>query len=458
MRFSNKLSKLRKNNNLSQEQLADKLGVSRQAVSKWESGLTYPDMEKIIQLCKLLDCNLEDLLDDGVIGESKETENKNNIENIFHDFLNYITKSYNMFCSMSFKNKIKCLLELIIFSIIMIIMSYMFITFIDLVLFGYLDYSYNSIIYIIKNAINSILYIALFILGMVIILHIFKIRYLDYYVTIEDRTVNEQTIEKPVDVEIKENQKEKIIIRDPKHSTSSFLDYLAGIVAIIIKGLVIIFSIPVCLLFTFLVAIAVFILSCIKYGSVFLYSFVIILGLILFTFIIIKLIYYFLFNRKNNHIFNFSFIIASFILMGTGAALVSSLLTTFDIVYDDEKVLKNKEVINLNYHDNMVLISIMDDYVIDNNKEDITIETYCQNYAKPQIEKYDEYNNKVTFTIYHVNYIYNGFEVYHEFIDNLKNKKLYVNDRVCKTQVHLSQVNYDKLMNNYHEMTNYTDE
>lgn len=46
MRFSEKLPKLRKNNNLSQEQLAEQLGVSRQAVSKWEAGNSYPDMEK----------------------------------------------------------------------------------------------------------------------------------------------------------------------------------------------------------------------------------------------------------------------------------------------------------------------------------------------------------------------------------------------------------------------------
>ncbi len=39
MKFCDKLAKQRKNNNLSQEQLADQLGVSRQAVSKWESGL-----------------------------------------------------------------------------------------------------------------------------------------------------------------------------------------------------------------------------------------------------------------------------------------------------------------------------------------------------------------------------------------------------------------------------------
>ena len=56
MKFCDKLAKQRKNNNLSQEQLAEKLNVSRQAVSKWESGSSYPDMEKIIQICGILNC------------------------------------------------------------------------------------------------------------------------------------------------------------------------------------------------------------------------------------------------------------------------------------------------------------------------------------------------------------------------------------------------------------------
>ena len=70
MRFSEKLPKLRKNNNLSQEQLAEQLGVSRQAVSKWEAGNSYPDMEKMLQMCKILNCHLEDLMDDGSIGNT----------------------------------------------------------------------------------------------------------------------------------------------------------------------------------------------------------------------------------------------------------------------------------------------------------------------------------------------------------------------------------------------------
>ena len=45
MKFEDKLQYLRKKANLSQEQLADKLNVSRQAVSKWESGASYPEMD-----------------------------------------------------------------------------------------------------------------------------------------------------------------------------------------------------------------------------------------------------------------------------------------------------------------------------------------------------------------------------------------------------------------------------
>ena len=55
--FSENLKRIRKENNLSQEQLADELGVSRQAISKWESSVAYPEMDKIITLST---CNNND--------------------------------------------------------------------------------------------------------------------------------------------------------------------------------------------------------------------------------------------------------------------------------------------------------------------------------------------------------------------------------------------------------------
>ena len=54
MIFADKLIQLRKKNGLSQEELADKVGVSRQAVSKWESAQSIPDIDKVIALSGLV--------------------------------------------------------------------------------------------------------------------------------------------------------------------------------------------------------------------------------------------------------------------------------------------------------------------------------------------------------------------------------------------------------------------
>lgn len=64
MKFSEKLQSLRKGKGLSQEKLAELLDVSRQAVSKWESGQTYPEIEKLIVLCDLFEITLDELVRD----------------------------------------------------------------------------------------------------------------------------------------------------------------------------------------------------------------------------------------------------------------------------------------------------------------------------------------------------------------------------------------------------------
>ena len=62
MGFSENLRDMRKEKNLSQEQLAEILGVSRQSVSKWESDGAYPETEKLIQLAERLGVSLDTLL------------------------------------------------------------------------------------------------------------------------------------------------------------------------------------------------------------------------------------------------------------------------------------------------------------------------------------------------------------------------------------------------------------
>ena len=64
MNFSEKLQILRKNKGLTQELLAEKLNVSRQAVAKWESGQAYPDISNLIQISDLMSVTVDYLVRD----------------------------------------------------------------------------------------------------------------------------------------------------------------------------------------------------------------------------------------------------------------------------------------------------------------------------------------------------------------------------------------------------------
>lgn len=79
MIFSEQLVKLRKEANLTQEALAEKCEVSRQAVAKWESGESLPDIYKISQIAKLFEVSLEEL----VWGECQQESQKEVAKKIY---------------------------------------------------------------------------------------------------------------------------------------------------------------------------------------------------------------------------------------------------------------------------------------------------------------------------------------------------------------------------------------
>ncbi len=74
MAVSEKLYKLRKKSGLSQEQLAERLGVSRQAISKWEQGSAVPESEKLIAISEYFGVSLDYLLKDGEADVPAESE------------------------------------------------------------------------------------------------------------------------------------------------------------------------------------------------------------------------------------------------------------------------------------------------------------------------------------------------------------------------------------------------
>jgi transcriptional regulator with XRE-family HTH domain len=87
MKFCDNLKALRKAERISQERLAEKVGVSRQSVSKWETGEAYPEMNNIMALCTVFHCEITDLINSSISdaasfkeSSKKEKEMKDNKE------------------------------------------------------------------------------------------------------------------------------------------------------------------------------------------------------------------------------------------------------------------------------------------------------------------------------------------------------------------------------------------
>ena len=74
MSFRDNLQHLRASRNMTQEQLAMLLGVSRQSVTKWEAEKSYPEMDKLLKLCQIFDCTLDDLVQGDLTSRAPEPE------------------------------------------------------------------------------------------------------------------------------------------------------------------------------------------------------------------------------------------------------------------------------------------------------------------------------------------------------------------------------------------------
>lgn len=232
MNLADNLKRIRKENNLSQEQLAEKLGVSRQSVSKWESNQAYPEMDKMLQLCEMFNLNMDDLLNQNVTEVNNKKKSKINVNKYIDSFLDFLTKTTNMFGAMTFKRKLKCVFEQIFLVLFFLIIAFIVGAIASSIIGDLISFLPNKLYYPIYRIFEAIYSIACFVFGIVIILHIFKIRYLNYYVVVHD---DKETLEEPKETTLKEEIKERIIIRDPKHSEYGFIKGLLNLFLIIIK-------------------------------------------------------------------------------------------------------------------------------------------------------------------------------------------------------------------------------
>ena len=82
MEFSEKLQELRKSRNLTQEELAEALFVSRTAVSKWESGRGYPSIDSLKEISRYFSVTIDDLLSGEKLLSLAQRENRSNIHSL----------------------------------------------------------------------------------------------------------------------------------------------------------------------------------------------------------------------------------------------------------------------------------------------------------------------------------------------------------------------------------------
>ena len=309
--FAYNLKKIRKENNLSQEQLADELGVSRQAVSKWESGTAYPEMNKIMALCDKFNLNIDDLLSKDIKEVKGAEKSKKKINSYFYGFLNFITDSINLFINMNFQSKVKFIFEELAI-IILALTSWMGFHFIEIIferLFNFIAYFVSfDISYFIRGIFSSALMIFFVVLSFIVFLHIFKTRCLDYYYKLKNQILDENVNDLSESKEetlinnkvLFRNNENKIIIRDPSHSEYNFMHGLYKVIITIIKSFFAFIGLFLCMILVCLFSGIIVSFTVYKMGLFFIGILLACLSLGVTDIIFILLIFNVIFNRESN--------------------------------------------------------------------------------------------------------------------------------------------------------------
>ena len=453
--LSENLKRIRKDNNLSQEQLAEKLGVSRQSVSKWENGEAYPEMDKVLQLCKMFNLNIDELLNQDIKEVNESKQSRINIDKYVGDFLDFITKTINLFSSMKFKDIVKCLIEqaiigTIIFSLLSII-GLVGSNFLHSILF----FIPHEIYYDVYNIFSGLYSLFAFIVGLCIMLHIFKIRYLDYFVIEEKEEVTEEKKE-DIKEEVKEEKKvferkkEKVIIRDPKDSKNGFISLLAKGILYMVKFFVLLFGISFSASLVGFVVAFVLSFAIAKSRLVFIGILLLLLGCIFINLVILNLIYNFLRSIKSKTKVMMFVFISSLILFGVGVGLTCLGILDFEYINENN---------NPNYIETTEIIKMSDNYYIEHMYNVEFIESSNDDlklvFVHPDFYSVECIisNDSIWFNDYDVD----GIKIINRVIDDFNDRKI-MEYGYFKVKVYTNKENINKLKENrYNQYHRYDD-
>jgi len=408
--LSDNIKKLRKDNNLSQEDLADKLSVSRQSISKWEQGDAYPEMDKLMQMAELFNVSLDNLVHSDV-SEVKAEENSNKIIGKWvNEATSFITDTINLFARMNLKSKLKFIMEELI---IIFLLGFTF------SVVGEICAAVVSNLYVIPGykylylILETLYEVFAFVVSVLLVIHIYKVRYLNYYRSI----INGKREEKTTEVNEKEEKitvnqvEDRIVIRDPKTSEYSFFKAISDLFFIFLKAISFYIMIGVCfaligLAFAFGLSVLI-----INSGSFYVGVIITIVSSIISLSVILLVLINFIFNRiSNKKVLGLLFVI-SIIFFGIGIGITTASLTSFN-TYDIRSAEIPNDGIVITMNDKAY---ISNEYSIDYIEEDrsdikiIPVDGTCEveytirSNGRIDLNQYCSFINKIKFIIKEVN-------------------------------------------------------
>ena len=462
MKFGDKLIILRKKNGLSQEELAEKLGVSRQSVSKWESNNTYPETDKIVQICNLFDCSMDDLINDKVTDvEGSLRKNKNNLNEVWDSLLEFITKSINMFSHMKFTTGLKCVIEMFIIAFLLWLVGLAVCGISSNIIANLFSFFGDKTTSIIENILRSIFNILWFIIAVITLVHTFKIRYLNYYEETENNESKSETKEKNNNKDMSELKKdnEKVIIRDEKDRPFAFLSVLSKIVLFFIKFIV--FWIAFSSIFVLIGLVIAFVISLafIPTNIIFLGSTLTIGSGVTITVLFLLLCLYFIISKKVNiKAFVITFI-SSLIIFGVGIGICTLSIRNFDIIAKNESKDLSVEKITIPVQSDLVVMSsdlVEYNFVIDDTipNDSIVVEA-LYNHNLKQIDKKFVEEDKLNVYKFNGEFKSDYKKNYKLFIEDLKNNKIdvdHLDSGINSMTIRANSENINKLISNFEKL------
>ena len=456
MNLSHNLKKIRKEHNLSQEQLAEKLGVSRQSVSKWENGEAYPEMDKMIQLCQLFNLNIDDLLNQDITELNNNKQSKNNINKFIDDFLDYITKTIDVFSAMKFKERLKCLIEQFIIIISIMVVLLIIGTFGSNILSNLISFLPDKVYYPVYNIFEALYIIAGLILGVILVLYIFKVRYLNYYVVVKDNVLDETDNSKKEKKEvIKEDikmveEKQKVIIRDPEHSGYKFISGLLNFLLFFVKFIFGCLGIAFCFSLIAFVIILVLSFIFIETGMFFIGSLLCLLACIIINVLILLFIYNFIISRRNKKDKMAIAFLVSLVILGSGIGYIALGISKFDILTNMDSSYYITEEKEYEMTDNLFFRTYINniEYIESENKNVKVVYKYYPIYDM----EFTAVNSGYYITSSLSNY--NEAELIRKIIDDFNDKKI-IDYSDFKISIYTTKENIEILnsnLNKYYKM------